>query len=154
MAIGVFLTAAVTYFCEDNWCYIFPWQKPFPKKNPGETKMIPFRNEKLHVITPLPNAPISSPLKIEGEARGTWYFEASFPIRLLDQNGKEIASTPAQAKSNWMRSDFVPFEATLQFEKPAENVGVLIFEKDNPSGLPEHAEKVSFPIRFSGQNGY
>ncbi|HXK32321.1 MAG TPA: hypothetical protein VJ378_02535, partial [Candidatus Paceibacterota bacterium] len=37
-----------------------------------------------------PNQIISSPLSIKGEARGNWFFEASFPIRLYDGNNQEI----------------------------------------------------------------
>ena len=40
---------------------------------------------------PYANQVIFSPLIIEGKARGTWYFEADFPIRLYDANDVEIA---------------------------------------------------------------
>lgn len=98
---------------------------------------------------------ISSPVKITGEARGFWYFEASFPVRLLDGNGKEIAVKPAQAKSDpadggagWMTENFVPFEAELEFSKPATKNGFLVLQKDNPSGLPEHDRELRIPVRF------
>jgi hypothetical protein len=29
--------------------------------------------------------------------------------------------------------------------------GLLIFEKSNPSGLPENANQVMFPVRFQGE---
>lgn len=96
----------------------------------------------------LANSIIKSPLKITGQARGIWYFEASFPIKLLDGNGKQIAIAVAQAKSNWMTIELVPFEVTLEFEAPATNIGTLVFQKDNPSGLPENDADVRVPIRF------
>jgi len=98
---------------------------------------------------PRPNQTIISPLFIKGEARGYWFFEASFPIKLLDGNGKEIALTIAQAKSDWMTEDFVPFEAALQFTTPDTKEGTLVFKKDNPSGLPEHDDELIIPIKFS-----
>lgn len=98
--------------------------------------------------TPHSNATVTSPLIVSGDARGTWYFEASFPVRLLDGNGKEIAVIPAQAQSDWMTENFVPFIATLTFSAPTTETGTLVLQKDNPSGLPEHDAEVKIPVRF------
>ncbi len=100
------------------------------------------------VAEPRAGALITSPLTISGSARGYWYFEASFPIRLLDGNGKLLAIKPAQAQDEWMTEEFVPFSLILEFEKPETQTGTLILEKDNPSGLPEHADELAIPIRF------
>ena len=99
--------------------------------------------------TPLPNVLVQSPLVVTGEARGNWFFEASFPVRIFDSNGKELGVVPAQAKGEWMTTDFVPFEATLTFEKPTTETGTVVFQKDNPSGLPENDQSVIVPIYFS-----
>jgi len=63
--------------------------------NKGNTDII-------KVKKPLAGELIASPLEIEGEARGTWYFEATFSIKVLDQRGDEIASGIARAQSDWM----------------------------------------------------
>ena len=47
-----------------------------------------------------------------------------------------------------MTADFVPFEAKLEFQKPATGTGTLTFQKDNPSGLPEHDDAFQIPVRF------
>jgi len=94
------------------------------------------------------NQKIQSPLIITGSARGTWYFEASFPIKLIDQNGKLIATAIAQAQTDWMTTDFVPFKATLTFKKPTTQKGKIIFEKDNPSGLPQNSAQKEINIVF------
>lgn len=52
------------------------------------------------ISSPRPNQTISSPLNISGKARGTWFFEASFPIKLVGENGKTIAQTAAQAQGS------------------------------------------------------
>ncbi len=106
------------------------------------------RNALIEVTSPHANELVSSPLTITGEARGTWYFEASFPVQLLDANGKEIAVVPAEAQDNWMTEDFVPFVATLRFDTPATPTGTVVLHKDNPSGLPENEASISFPVRF------
>ncbi len=102
----------------------------------------------VHVISPLPGSTIASPLMVTGEARGGWYFEASFPVRLLDGNGAEIAFGTAQAQGDWMTADFVPFVATLSFPLPATTTGSLVLEKDNPSGLPENDDSITIPVNF------
>ena len=102
----------------------------------------------IRINTPRPNELVKSPLKIKGEARGHWFFEASFPVRLIDEDGKELGTAIAQALSDWMTEDFVPFEAELEFKSPATKKGKLILEKDNPSGLPENADELIVPVFF------
>lgn len=100
----------------------------------------------LKVTSPAVNAVVSSPLKIVGQARGTYFFEASFPIELKDQDGNIIGQAIAQAKSDWMTENFVPFEAKLTFDKPNTKIGRLILKKDNPSGLPQNDLVLEIPI--------
>jgi len=102
----------------------------------------------IRVFTPQANEKISSPLSIKGEARGFWFFEATFPVKLLDDKGNIIAQHYAQAKGDWMTEDFVPFEAELVFEAPTTQKGWLVLEKDNPSDLPENADELRIPIIF------
>lgn len=104
--------------------------------------------DRIELRTPLPDAIIQSPLTLEGRARGSWFFEASFPVYLLDAGGDTIAVIPATAQGEWMTREFVPFKATLTFTPPASPTGTLVLAKDNPSGLPEHAAELRVPIRF------
>jgi len=103
----------------------------------------------IRLASPRPNETITSPLTITGEARGYWYFEASFPVVLVDWDGRIIAQGIATAKGEWMTSDFVPFEAKLEFVADSNaysNRGALILRKDNPSGLPEHDDALEIPV--------
>jgi len=102
----------------------------------------------IYITAPLTSKKISSPLTVKGQARGNWYFEASFPVRLLDGNDTEIAVQPAQAQGEWMTTEYVPFEVVLNFVRPKTLIGTLILENDNPSGLPEHADEFRIPVRF------
>ncbi|MFA6476309.1 MAG: DUF333 domain-containing protein [Candidatus Paceibacterota bacterium] len=98
---------------------------------------------------------ITSPLKITGEARGSWFFEASFPINLVDWDGRIIAVGIASTKADWMNNNFLPFEAELKFTKPANptnqdyaSKGTIIFKNDNPSGLSQNDKTYELPVRF------
>lgn len=100
------------------------------------------------VTSPQQGADVASPLTIKGSARGSYYFEGVFPVKLLDSSGKELARGQAQAQGEWMTTDYVPFTATLTFAKPATTTGSLILEKDNPSGLPANAQILVVPVTF------
>jgi len=108
----------------------------------------------IKVQNPKPHDVITSPITVLGEARGTWYFEATFPIVLVDWDGRIIAEGYAEAEDEWMTEEFVPFKAELTFTKPPYEGtdygerGALILKKDNPSGLPEHDRAIEIPIRF------
>ncbi len=108
----------------------------------------PGKADLIRVASPRPDDVITSPLAIKGEAWGVWFFEGSFPVRLLDEDGNEIASAVAQAQDEWMTENFVPFRTTLQFVSPAIKKGTLVFEKDNPSGLPEYSDELRIPVLF------
>jgi hypothetical protein len=104
------------------------------------------KNELIRVYSPQPNQEVTSPLSITGEARGTWFFEAVFPVRLLDKNGNIIAQTSAQAQGEWMTENFVPFSAQINFTVSEKQNGTLVLEKDNPSDLPENANELRVPV--------
>ena len=105
------------------------------------------RSSDVIVDSPLADAIVTSPLTVTGKARGTWYFEASFPVRLLDDEGNELAVVPAQAQSDWMTKEYVEFSAVLTFTTTAKT-GTLVLQKDNPSGMPEYDRSVSLPVKF------
>jgi hypothetical protein len=87
-------------------------------------------------------------LTVTGKAKGNWYFEANLPVTLKDSNGKVLAQVGAQAQGEWMTEDYVNFTAVLNFPTPTTEFGVLLIEKDNPSGLPENDASYAIPVRF------
>jgi hypothetical protein len=99
----------------------------------------------IRVMAPTVNATVSSPLKISGEAKG-YYFEASFPVKLIDEKGNVLGQGEAKAKGDWMKDAYVPFEAELKFDAKGAKAGDLVFQKSNPSGKPENAGSFSFPV--------
>ncbi|HRN70959.1 MAG TPA: Gmad2 immunoglobulin-like domain-containing protein [Candidatus Woesebacteria bacterium] len=102
----------------------------------------------IQIIQPRPNTIVTSPLIIQGNARGNWFFEGTFEVYILDENGTEIARSFAQAQEDWMTENFVYYESKLIFEKPTTVKGTLVLEKQNASGLPEHDDKLLVPVLF------
>ena len=103
----------------------------------------------VRVDTPESGALITSPVLVSGRARGSWYFEAEFPVRLLGGKGQMIGTGVARAQGDWQTTEYVPFEVSITFHPAADDsTGTLVFEKSNPSGNSEHAAEVRVPVRF------
>lgn len=101
------------------------------------------------VNTPVRNATVNNPLLISGKARGFWFFEASFPVFLVNMNGNILGEGVAQAQGDWMTSDFVSFETTMTFTTDPEvtgEEGMLVLQKNNPSGLHENDAVLRIPV--------
>ncbi|MFZ4648953.1 MAG: Gmad2 immunoglobulin-like domain-containing protein [Patescibacteria group bacterium] len=107
-------------------------------------------SQEIIIDQPLQNESLASPYAITGKARGSWFFEASFPLKIVDEQAKVLGSGLANAQTDWMTSNFVPFIGYIKFlpgEMPASGTKVfLVLSKDNPSGLPEHDASTSVPI--------
>ncbi len=99
-----------------------------------------------------PNQVISSPLEIRGEARGGWFFEASFPVELLDYEGRRLSMGIAQAEGEWMTKEFVAFKVSMQFDVGALTGGTLVLHKDNPSDMREFDDALYIPVLFGNDN--
>ncbi|KKW44760.1 MAG: hypothetical protein UY95_C0018G0005 [Parcubacteria group bacterium GW2011_GWA2_56_7] len=128
---------------------ISPTSEEDKLKEGENAMMVPSADEHplIRLTNPRPNERISSPLLITGEARGYWFFEATFPVVLTNWDGLIIAQGYATALDEWMTEDFVPFSATLDFDpNQVYPRGALILQKSNPSGLPEHDDAFEIPI--------
>lgn len=109
---------------------------------------VPVKIDSVQVDYPKSGSIIKSPVTITGKALGIWYFEASFPVEITDANGKVLGQYHAQAQSDWMTIEAVPFTATVSFANSTTDTGFIILKKDNPSGLPENDAQVRYPVRF------
>ena len=103
----------------------------------------------LRVTAPRVDDLVTSPVAVAGSVTGDgWYFEATFPVKILDGDGTVLGSGPAQAQSDWMTTGTVPFAASVSFAAPKYAIGTIVFAKDNPSGLPQNAGELRLPVRF------
>lgn len=98
------------------------------------------------VSNPMSGSVTGKSFRVTGKARGTWYFEASFPVRILDAKGAVIATGIAQAKEEWMTTEFVPFDVEIKVPDSYIGPAMLMLQKDNPSGLVEKDASISIPF--------
>jgi hypothetical protein len=105
-------------------------------------------NAEVVVTVPTQGQTVTSPMTVTGKAKGNWFFEANLPVTLKDQNGKVLAQKGAQAQGDWMTTDYVNFTTVLEFTTPETQYGVLLIQKDNPSGLTENDASYAIPVRF------
>lgn len=89
---------------------------------------------------------VTSPLDLEGEAVGPWFFEGSFPVALVTPTGESLAASFVTAEGEWMTPGFVPFTGELGFEVKEPTEALLLLRRDNPSGLPEHDAAARIPL--------
>ena len=104
-------------------------------------------NEDIKLISPQKDDTVSGILQMLGEAPGKWFFEGGFPVKILDENEKEIAQGRVSSYGEWMKDGLIPFHAELDFSKDSGS-GWLVLQKDNPSGMAENGQDYRIPVQF------
>lgn len=112
----------------------------------------------IRVTSPQPGESFSmSIIRIEGEARGYWFFEGVMNGKLVSNNYFVNEGNPGvekfiyeefqlEAGADWMTEDFVPFSGGF-IGISGDQLSIII-EKANPSGLAENDERLVIPIRI------
>jgi archaellum component FlaF (FlaF/FlaG flagellin family) len=93
----------------------------------------------INVDSPAINEKVSSPVTVKGTARGSWFFEASAPVDVVNWDGLIIGQgyMTVDEGHSWMTTDYVPFTGTITYDASqlgAYDHGWIIFKRDNPSG--------------------
>jgi glucose/arabinose dehydrogenase len=102
----------------------------------------------IDVTTPQVNATVSSPVTVEGQAVGPWFFEGQLSAEVRNGNDDVIGEGVLTAQGEWMTEAMVGFEGEIEFDDPDTAVGSLVIKKANPSGLPVNAAQYEVPITF------
>ncbi len=106
------------------------------------------KDEGIEVFGPKENSVISNPLKVQGQAKGDWFFEAEFTAELYDENENLLGKGIMRAKSDWMTKEFVPFEGEVQFNTTTLKSGILKMLSSNPSGHFTNQKIYEVQIKF------
>ena len=67
---------------------------------------------------------------------------------ILGNEHAQLTKEILKATSDWMQLPTY-FEATLTFEQSGDSTGVLVFNNENPSGLPYGERTLRMPVRFN-----
>lgn len=109
---------------------------------------LPVPDDMIRVASPMPDAVLADEIRVSGQAKA-WYFEGSFPITVVDDNDVTLYQGSVNANGDWMTTDYVPFEGSFSLTTaPTAPRGKIIFNKSNPSGLPEFDARFELPVRF------
>ena len=106
----------------------------------------------IRVVEPAPRSAVSSPVLVQGMARGYWFFEADAPLLLVNWDGLIVGEGFITAQGDWMSEELVPFEGVVEFDEQSEAVtgysrqGTLILLKSNAAGLPEFDNSLEIPV--------
>ncbi len=119
-----------------------PPASPSPSRSPAQGTPIKIKSISL-------TSPTKGPLVIKGTVDSGWMFEGVMPVKLLDAGRQEIASGSAKetAPGSWQSGKAVDFSVSLTFTTESAS-GFLVFQNDNPSGLPSNQKSFELPVRF------
>jgi hypothetical protein len=107
-------------------------------------------SSEIQLSNPPANSTAVSPMSVSGQARGSWFSEATMPILLTDASGRILARGSVRAQSDWMTDGFVPFLGSLSFARqPTGTTGVFVISNDDPSGDPAQAKHVEVLVTFN-----
>jgi len=137
--------------------YLLEWS-PILSKSPipdtssttaSHVRNFEYRNASVNdifVTSPEPGAYTSSVITLKGFARGTWFFEAVFPVVVEDRLGNVIGTGHGQAGADWTTTNFVPFTISIHLDNAYFGEASVVLKRDNPSGDPSRDASLSFPI--------
>lgn len=113
-----------------------------------EFDLCPGEKEGILVYSPKREEKIKSPLKIDGRAKRSWFFEGNFSAELYDENKNLLGKTNLTALEDWMKEDYVNFKGELFYKQPLTKTGILKFLSANPSNLEQNQKFFEMPVIF------
>ncbi|MBI3631361.1 MAG: GerMN domain-containing protein [Candidatus Staskawiczbacteria bacterium] len=118
----------------------------------NKTKILPKTNgSNIEVFFPKADEEISTPLEIKGTVFGNRWsgFEGQVgTVKLLDSEGNKLAEGVLKATTDWTKPS-IRFQATLNFISLNIDSGTLVFNNENPSGLPQNNKEFVLPVRIT-----
>jgi len=122
---------------------VTPTSSPSAQTKGGLTQGTPVKIKSISLTTS------TGPLVIKGTADPGWMFEGSMPVLLLDSSRNEIATASATETTpgSWQTGNPVNFSVSFSFTTE-DTSGFLVFQNDNPSGLPENTKSFEIPVKF------
>ncbi len=113
----------------------------------NETKVYP-QHDDIHVFVQPDKTElfvVDHLLTFSGEARGTWFFEASFRAEVRDSTGTIVSVASVQGAGDWESEVFVPFTVSIKIPDTVVGRGTVVLIKNNRTSdsLPDDSYTVS-----------
>jgi hypothetical protein len=89
---------------------------------------------------------VSGVVSFRGVVKGGYFFEANILVNILDQNKNLIKQSNAIAMTDWMTTEPVTFEGSIDFGGLPKGRAYIEIHNDNASGLPENNKNILIPI--------
>lgn len=86
---------------------------------------------------------ISTPLVIEGEAVASWYDDEKFSVQIVNEQGKVLGSSVAQARQLDVLDEFIPFIVAVDFDPEFYFTGYVILQN-----AKEKSVSLKIPVEF------
>ncbi len=109
--------------------------------NPTETMFGDGGEKDIVIDDPSEGDQVTSPVRVTGEARGSWFFETSMGVEVRDVNGVVVGEAVLEATEDWMSEELVAFEGEVEFEIDRDGPGEIVVVAANPSGMPENVKE-------------
>lgn len=93
-----------------------------------------------------PGEKVSGILTVTGSVQGGYFFEANILVNILDFNKNILKNGNGNAKTGWMTSGPVSFDAVLNFTNLPKGPAYIEIHNDNASGLSENDKSILIPI--------
>jgi hypothetical protein len=94
------------------------------------------------------NAVISGVTQASGLLKGGYFFEGNARGMLLDGNKQVQKTFSITATGDWMTTDAVPFDMTIDASGMLPGSGYIRIANDNPSGDSSKDKYVDIPVVF------
>lgn len=101
----------------------------------------------IRVTEPTVDTVVEGTVTVLGEARGTWFFEATAPVEVQTREGVVLARGYVEALGEWMTEEFVPFRGMVDLSGFDEEAVVLVVKRADPRGEDEE-KTVEIPLRL------
>lgn len=93
-----------------------------------------------------PGTEVSGIMMVTGSAPGNYFFEGNILVNILNSDKELLRNGNGNAKTDWMTSGPVGFDAVLDFSDLKKGEAYIEIHNDNASGLPENDKSVLIPI--------
>lgn len=82
-----------------------------------------------------------------GEAKNEMFYNGSFPVLIVDTNGRVVAASPATVTDTWSVPGWTRFGVRITGQLPSNAQCALVFEQGRPQGSPMQPVRVGMPVR-------